>query len=285
MNHMEGLEIWMNESERNDISSFIESEFGIKMPPVKKVMLTSRLAKRLKVLGLRSYSEYYNYIRSAEGMKGELFIFTDLVSTHETGFFREPQHFDYLVSSVIPELAATSGSGIRRPLRALSAACSTGEEVYTIAIMAEEFKRSSAPSYLYRITGTDISTRVVQDAARAVYKEPRVQNVPLHLRRKYFMDGKGAKSGLVRIVPELRACTEFFHMNLMDYSYPFNEKFDIIFCRNALIYFDRTNQEKILQRLTSCLKKGGYLFIGHSETMTGYNLPVRCVEPTVYRRN
>lgn len=282
---MDGLEIRMNESERNDISSFIEGEFGIKMPPVKKVMLTSRLAKRLKVLGLRTYSEYYKYIRSAEGMKGELFIFTDLVSTHETGFFREPQHFDYLLSAILPELATEKGPGIRRPLRVLSAACSTGEEAYTIALMAEEYRRSCAPSYMYRITGTDISTRVVQDAARGVYKESRVQNIPLHYRRRYFMDGKGAKSGLVRVVPEVRACTEFFTMNLMDYDYPFTEKFDIIFCRNALIYFDRINQEKILQRLTGGLNKNGYLFIGHSETMTGYNLPVRCVEPTVYRRN
>lgn len=282
---MDGLEIRMNESERNDISSFIEGEFGIKMPPVKKVMLTSRLAKRLKVLGLGSYSEYYKYIRSAEGMKGELFIFTDLVSTHETGFFREVQHFDYLLSSVFPELSGSGNAGVRRPLRVLSAACSTGEEAYTIAIMAEEFKKYCGSSYLYRITGTDISARVIQDAARAVYRESRVVNVPLHLKRKYFMEGKGAKSGLVRIVPEVRACTEFFTMNLMDYTYPFTEKFDIIFCRNALIYFDRTNQEKILQRLTGCLKKGGYLFIGHSETMTGYNLPVRCVEPTVYRRS
>lgn len=282
---MDGLEIRMNESERNDISSFIEGEFGIKMPPVKKVMLTSRLAKRLKILGLNSYSEYYKYIRSAEGMKGELFIFTDLVSTHETGFFREPQHFDYLLSSVIPELDAARGAGTRRPLRVLSAACSTGEEVYTIALMAEEYKRSRASSYLYRVTGTDISARVVHDAARGVYKDTRVQNVPLHLRRKYFMEGKGEKSGLVRIVPEVRACTEFFTMNLMDYTYPFSEGFDIVFCRNALIYFDRANQEKILRRLIGCLKKNGYLFIGHSETMTGYNLPVRCVEPTVYRRN
>lgn len=254
---MEGADIRMNETERNEISSFIEGEFGIKMPPVKKVMLTSRLAKRLKILGLGSYSEYYKYIRSAEGMKGELFIFTDLVSTHETGFFREPQHFNYLLSCVIPELAGSCGAGTRRPLKVLSAACSTGEEAYTIAIMAEEYKRAGVSSYLYRITGTDISARVVQDAARAVYKEARVQNVPLHLKKKYFMDGKGAKSGLVRVVPEVRACTGFFTMNLMDYDYPFTEKFDVIFCRNALIYFDRINQEKILHRLIGFLKKAG----------------------------
>ena len=97
--------------------------------------------------------------------------------------------------------------------------------------------------------------------------------------------GRGSRDGMVRIVPEVRACTEFFPMNLMDCSYSFAEQFDIIFCRNVLIYFDRENQERILQRLTGCLKQNGYLFIGHSETVTGYNLPVRCVEPTVYRRS
>lgn len=282
---MEGFDIHMNERERSAISSFIEGEFGIKMPPVKKVMLTSRLGKRLKVLGLKSYSEYYDYIRSAEGMRGELFIFTDLVSTHETSFFREPQHFEYLFNNVLPELAGSNGAGMRRPLLVLSAACSTGEEVYTIAMTAEEFRRSGDMSrYTYRITGADISKRVVDDASRGVYNESKISNLPNHYRKKYFMSGKGPKSGFVRVVPELRARTEYCTMNLMDAAYPFSEKFDIIFCRNALIYFDRPNQEKILMRLLGCLHKNGYLFIGHSETMTGYDLPVRCVEPTVYRR-
>lgn len=276
----------MNENERSAISSFIECEFGIKMPPVKKVMLTSRLGKRLKALGLKSYSEYYEYIRSSEGRRGELFIFADLVSTHETGFFREPQHFEYLLDTVLPELAENRGGGIRRPLKILSAACSTGEEVYSIAITTEEFRRSAdLPRYSYRVTGADISKRVLEDASRGVYNETKTGNIPQNYRKKYFMTGKGSRAGLVRIVPELRACTEYCTMNLMDRTYPFNEKFDIIFCRNALIYFDRPNQERILMRLLGYLRKNGYLFIGHSETMTGYNLPVKCVEPTVYRKN
>lgn len=282
---MEGLGIGMNEKERTEISSFIEGEFGIKMPPVKKVMLTSRLAKRLKALGMNSYSDYYRYIRSSEGMESELFIFADLVSTHETSFFREPQHFEYLYNGVLREFAESNEAGKRRPLKILSAACSTGEEAYSISITAEEFSRAKwQSSYLYRVTGTDISKRVVEDAARGVYNQTRIQNLPTDYRRRYFMTGKGEKSGLVRVVPEVRACTEFHTMNLMDYTYPFPEKFDIIFCRNALIYFDRLNQEKILMRLLGCLIKNGYLFIGHSETMAGYNLPVRCVEPTIYRR-
>jgi chemotaxis protein methyltransferase CheR len=282
---MDALEnIKMTERERIEISSFIESEFGIKMPAVKKILLTSRLSKRLNILGCKSYAEYYGFIRSAKGAD-EFLIFADLVSTHETSFFRESQHFDFMYSKALPELSESGGAGTRRALRVLSAACSTGEEAYTLAITIEEFRRRrNYRSYLYRITGTDISTKVLASAARGVYGEGRVGKLPNEYMKKYFMRGKNEKRELVRIVPELRANAEFIPMNLMDKSYPFSEKFDIIFCRNALIYFDRENQKDIIRKLASHLSKNGYLFIGHSETMAGYDLPLRCVEPTVYRR-
>lgn len=281
---MDTLNIKMSERERVEISSFIESEFGIKMPAVKKILLTSRLSKRLNLLGFKSYGEYYSFIRSGKGAD-EFLVFADLVSTHETSFFRESQHFDYLYSRALPELSESGGAGTRRILRVLSAACSTGEEAYTLAITIEEFrKRRNLRSYLYRITGTDISTKVLASAARGVYSEGRIGKLPGEYMKKYFMRGKNEKSELVRIVPELRANAEFMHMNLMDKSYPFAEKFDIIFCRNALIYFDRENQLEIIRKLTEHLSKNGYLFIGHSETMAGYDLPLRCVEPTIYRR-
>jgi len=276
--------IMMSERERVEISSFIESEFGIKMPAVKKILLTSRLSKRLNLLGCKSYAEYYDFIRSAKGAD-EFLIFADLVSTHETSFFRESQHFDFLYSRALPDLCESGGAGTRRALRVLSAACSTGEEAYTLAITIEEFRRRrNYRSYLYRITGTDISTKVLTSAARGVYGEGRVGRLPDEYMKKYFMRGKNEKKELVRIVPEIRANAEFVHMNLMDKSYPFQEKFDIIFCRNALIYFDRENQKDIIRKLAAHLLKNGYLFIGHSETMAGYDLPLRCVEPTVYRR-
>lgn len=274
----------MSERERAEISSFIESEFGIKMPAVKKILLTSRLSKRLDKLGLSSYGEYYKFIRSAKGAD-EFLIFADLISTHETSFFRESQHFDFLFSRALPDLSESGGAGVRRPLHVLSAACSTGEEAYTLAITIEEFRRrKNYRSYLYRITGTDISTKVLASAARGVYGEGRVGKLPDEYKKKYFMQGKNEKRELVRVVPELRSNAEFIHMNLMDKAYPFREKFDIIFCRNALIYFDRENQKDIIRKLTSHLSRSGYLFIGHSETMSGYDLPLKCIEPTVYRR-
>ncbi|HOP28566.1 MAG TPA: CheR family methyltransferase [Spirochaetota bacterium] len=282
---MDALEnIKMTERERIEISSFIESEFGIKMPAVKKILLTSRLSKRLNLLGCKSYADYYRFIRSAKGAD-EFLIFADLVSTHETSFFRESQHFELMFSRVLPDLCGTGGAGIRRSLRVLSAACSTGEEAYTLAITIEEFRRKrKLRSFNYRITGTDISTKVLSSASRGVYGEGRVGKLPDEYMKKYFMRGKNEKRELVRVVPELRANAEFMHMNLMDKSYPFRENFDIIFCRNALIYFDRENQKEIIRKLTSHLSRNGYLFIGHSETMAGYDLPLRCVEPTVYRR-
>jgi len=282
---MEGsIEIKMSERERVEISSFIESEFGIKMPAVKKILLTSRLSKRLNLLGCRSYGEYFSFIRSSKGVD-EFLIFADLVSTHETSFFRESQHFDLMFSRVLPDLCDSGGAGVRRSLRVLSAACSTGEEAYTLAITIEEFRRKrKLRSFNYRITGTDISTKVLASAARGVYGEGRIGRLPDEYLKKYFMRGRNEKRELVRIVPELRANAEFIHMNLMDRAYPFNEKFDVIFCRNALIYFDRENQKEIIRKLTSHLSKNGYLFIGHSETMTGYDLPLKCIEPTVYRR-
>lgn len=281
---MDTLNIAMSEKERQEISSFIESEFGIKMPAVKKILLTSRLSKRLNILGFKSYGDYYKYVRSEKG-RDEYLIFADLVSTHETSFFRESQHFEFLYSRVLPELVQSGGIGTRKVLRVLSAACSTGEEAYTLAITIEEFKkRNNFNSYLYRITGADISTKVLASAARGVYGEGRVGKLPPEYKKKYFMRGKNEKRELVRIVPEIRANAEFIHLNLMDKGYFFPEKFDIIFCRNALIYFDRDNQVSIIRKLTEHLSKNGYLFIGHSETMSGYNLPLRCLEPTIYRR-
>ncbi len=282
---MNGFEIEMSEKERSDLSSLIETRFGIKMPPVKKVLLTSRLSKRLNALGFKSYNEYYKYLTNEKGSADELNIFADLVSTHETSFFREPQHFEYLYKTAIPQLLQERGTGVKTHLNVLSSACSTGEEAYTISLTLEEFFRNNnLNSYSYKITGTDISTKVVNAAIRGVYHESRISNLPHEYKQRYFMKGKGQKSELVRIIPEIRATADFHYMNLMDDKYPFSEKFDIIFFRNAMIYFDKENQEKILGRLAGHMNKGGFLFIGHSETVSGYNLPLRSVATTIYRR-
>jgi chemotaxis protein methyltransferase CheR len=276
----------MKESERRLISSFIESKFGIKMPPAKRSLLISRLSKRLLALGIKSYEEYFNYINSPDGLKNEIFIFVDLISTHETTFFRESQHFDVLFSMVLPKLTGDCGAGIKRPLKILSAACSTGEEPYTIAMMISEFiKSNNYFDFHYNITGTDISIGVLETARRGVYENRRIKNVSKQYRIKYFMKNKNKKVNLVRIIPELRARVEFFPMNLMRENYPFENDFDVIFLKNALIYFDRENQFNICLRILKHLISGGYFFVGLSESMAGLGLPVKSVMPSVFRKN
>ena len=274
----------MTEKERIAISSHIENEFGIRMPEMKKALLTGRLAKRLRILGINTYGEYFEYIRSNEGMIHEYPVFADLVSTHETSFFREPVHFDFLLETALPRIAQEI-TGSDRELRILSAACSTGEEAYSIACTVEEYNRKSGGKpFAYRITGTDISRKVVQTAARGVYTENRMEKVPLDIAKKYFMRSRNRTSQMVRIVPEIRSHMEFIVMNLMDKSYPINRNYHIIFCRNVLIYFEKEIQVMVVSRLCSHLEPGGLLFIGHSETLIGLDLPLKGVAPCIYTR-
>jgi chemotaxis protein methyltransferase CheR len=274
----------MSESTRLKISGFIEREFGIKMPPIKKPLLTSRLGKRLRATGFRDFEEYFNYVSSPEGLASEMFVFADLVSTHETSFFREAQHFDLLYNTVLPELTGAR-VGIDRPLMIWSAGCSTGEEAYSIAITCEAFGREKGISELrYEIIGTDLSMKVLNAAERAVYGEIRTQNIPAMYKR-YTMRSRNPSKSVIRVIPEIRAKARFIILNLVMEKYPFDHTFDIIFCRNTLIYFEREVQESICGRLVNALADGGYFFVGHSESLLGFSLSLKNIIPTVYRKS
>jgi len=273
--------VFMSESERSMISAYIESEFGIKMPEAKKPLLTGRLTKRLRALGMESFGTYFEFIRSPDG-QDEYRLFTDLVSTHETSFFRESVHFDFLMNVAFPALYQ-SGSGSERDLNILSAACSSGEEVYSSAFIAEEFaKKNEIRQFRYRVTGTDISPQVVRTAARGVYKQESIRTIPV-FAHKYFMRSKDPSKGQVRVVPEVREKTVFLEMNLLDEPYPLDCCFDVIFCRNVMIYFERKTQEMVTANLCRKLLSGGYLLLGHSETLIGFTLPVESVAPATYQ--
>jgi chemotaxis protein methyltransferase CheR len=270
----------MTEEERVRISSYIEKEFGIKMSEAKKPLLTGRLSKRLRTLKMDSFGEYFDFIHTPKG-KDEYRIFTDLVSTHETSFFREPAHFDFLMNEALPALYR-AGAGQDRVLNILSAACSTGEEVYSSACAVEEFARVNKINNMrYMITGTDISMHVVQFAARGVYNQKSVAKLPV-FAHKYFMRSKNPEKSVVRVVPEIREHTRFMELNLLDKSYPFDVQFDIIFCRNVMIYFDRKTQEFVSSKLCDVLVRGGYLLVGHSETLLGFPLPISAIAPATY---
>jgi chemotaxis protein methyltransferase CheR len=262
------------------LSRFIYDTCGIKMPEVKKTMLEARLQKRLRSLELRSFSDYCDYLFAPEGQEKELVQMLDMVTTNKTDFFREPDHFAHLTQQVLPDWIKKH-PGL--PLSIWSAGCSSGEEPYTLAMVLSEFALKN-PGFDFRILATDISTRVLEKAKTAIYPEASVEPVPKELKKKYLLRSKDRTSGMVRIVPELREKVRFRRLNFMDEDFGMREQLDIIFCRNVIIYFDRPTQEKLLQRFHRQMKMGAFIFMGHSETLSGLDVPLVSVFPTVYRK-
>ncbi|MGD9157145.1 MAG: CheR family methyltransferase [Desulfobacteraceae bacterium] len=267
------------------LSRFIHANLGIKMPWSKITMVESRLRKRLRSLKIDNYSDYCDFLFSDQGMEKELKSFIDVVTTHKTDFFREPDHFEYLVRKVIPELIAKEGSGLRRKLNIWSAASSRGNEAYTIAIVVNEFRQRYPGLDLdYYILGTDISIDVIEEAQKAIYDHEEIEPVPINMRKKYFLRSRDSKKSLVRVVPEIRSKVKFRQLNLMDEDFQLREAMDIIFCRNVIIYFDKKTQDDLILRLCKHLRTGGYLFMGHSEVLHCPDLPLVSTAPAVYRK-
>ncbi|MBN2161680.1 MAG: protein-glutamate O-methyltransferase [Pontiellaceae bacterium] len=262
-------------------SDFIHARFGIKLPPAKRIMLESRLRKRLRELNIADFDAYAEYVLSGNNPH-ELINMADVVSTNKTDFFREPYHFTLLSELVLPDLLQKR-HGRSKPLQVWSAACSTGEEPYTLAMVLSEYAETQE-EFPFRILATDLSTRVLKHAGQAVYAERRVAPIEMELRRKYLLRSKDPGAGVVRITPQLRKLVQFRRLNFLEDPYPEDHCMDVIFCRNVLIYFDRETQQNILSKMCATLRPGGYLFVGHSETLNGLNLPVKVVKSTLYRK-
>jgi chemotaxis protein methyltransferase CheR len=252
------------------------------MLPVKKIMLEARLQKRLRSLRIATFRDYCEHLfNSPEGGR-ELTHMIDTVTTNKTDFFREPAHFQHLAEAILPEFTAEERwSG--KPFTVWSAGCSTGEEPYTLAMVLNEFAAQNK-DLRFSILATDISTKALDKAKIGIYEQDRVETVPPHLRQKYLLRSKDRSKRLVRIVPELRSAVCFQRVNLMDEALVLPEPADAIFCRNVIIYFERGTQEEILDRLCRSLKNGGHLFLGHSETVHGFDLSIVRVTSTVYRK-
>lgn len=262
------------------MSSFVYEQVGIKLPAGKQVMLEARLQKRLRALGHASYDQYAEFLFTPEGQRTELQHFIDVVTTNTTEFFRESKHFDHLAAQVIPQWIAKHGHS--RPFRVWSAGCSAGMEPYTLAMVLSEAATRN-PGFAFSILATDISSRVLEQAVRAIYEMERVNSIPEHYRRKYLLRSKDKNKRLIRMAPEIRACVHFERLNFMD-DFKVGDPMDVIFCRNVIIYFDKPTQEGVFGRFCTCLRPGGHLFIGHSESLAGMRLPLETVAPTIYRR-
>lgn len=264
-------------------SRLVYEHCGIKLPPHKRSMLESRLRKRLRAHDLHTFEEYAEMVFAEEGCKEELVKLIDVVTTNKTDFFREPAHFDYLLHSALPFMVDSFAAGIRQPLKVWSAGCSTGKEPYTLAMILQEYQ-IRLPEFQFDILGTDICTDVLDKAVQGIYAAAKAEPIPLPLKKKYLLKSKDPATGQVRIVPELRAKVRFRRLNFMDAEFGFREPFDVIFCRNVIIYFDRPTQERLLTKLVDNLAPGRYIFLGHSETLLGLNLPLTQMAPSVYRR-
>jgi chemotaxis protein methyltransferase CheR len=265
-------------------SELILTVCGIRMPSTKKTLLESRLQKRLRALDMQSLAQYGDYLFSPEGMAHELIHMIDVITTNKTEFFREADHFDILVRDVLSEFALNNRKvGGKKACIVWSAGCSTGEEPYTLAMVLNEFALLRE-DFQYCILATDISTKALETARLGIYSLEKSELIPRGLRMKYLLRSKDRSRKLVRIIPELRNRVTFRRINFMEDEYALSYPMDIIFVRNVLIYFDRSVQEKILQRLSLCLNPGGYIFVGHSETLHGLNIPFAQVRPSVYKK-
>ncbi|WP_166365817.1 CheR family methyltransferase [Pseudomonas akapageensis] len=247
-------------------------QIGLQLTPVKKPLLCGRLAKRLTALGLGSYRDYYNLLVSKSGAE-ERETAIDLITTHETYFFREPKHFELLQSKIIPSLYAND------ELRVWSAASSTGEEAYTLAMVLDSF-RSPRP---WSITATDISRQVLINARRGLYPMTRGERIPEHYLKRYCLRGNGRYAGYFMVESALRERVEFLPGNL---TQPCSDLglFDVILLRNVLIYFDPPTKLLVLRNVLERLKPGGWLMVGHSESLHDTRLPLELVMPSVYRK-
>ena len=275
----QSLFIRMDDESFQRLSSYVTREYGIKLPPSKLSMLESRLNKKVKSLGLTNYKQFLDYIFSDEGKQADLLHVIDLITTNKTDFFREPEHFKFLTTVFLPQWQATAGGKV---LNIWSAGCSTGEEPYTLIMVLEEFKRRN-PTFNYSIFASDVSIRVIQSAYQGIYGSDKIVAVPLEMRRQYFLRSK-LQTDLFRVKPEYRKKISYRRINLMDESYNVTPAdFHIIFCRNVLIYFDKATQERLIRKFGSHLHSNGLLFLGHSESIMGMDVPFKQLKPTVYQ--
>ncbi len=257
------------------ISKLAYEHFGLDLSHGKEGLVAARLGKKLRELGMKTFQQYYDHVigdKSGAAMTGMV----DHLTTNHTSFFREPRHFDFLRETIYPAVRSRSRIDI------WSAACSSGEEPYSIAMTLLEEAGAEAMAKV-KIKATDISTRVLEKGRRGIYGADRFTGIEMPLMQKYLLKGKDDAAGSYRFKSEVRAMIEFQHLNLME-QLPEGNRYAAIFCRNIMIYFDKPTQENLVGRLSVHIEDGGYLFIGHSESLNGITHGLEYVSPAIYRK-
>ncbi len=267
----------LSEREFRQISQLAHERFGLELKPGKEALVAARLGKRLRQLGFQSFADYYKHVLS-DSTGDALIELIDSLTTNHTSFLRERSHFEFLSKALHEEFASV------RRMEIWSAACSSGEEPYSIAMsLADAFSKAGSQGRDFRILATDISTRVLATAKRGVYSAERFRDLPEAWRGAYLLKGDGDCRGLFKMRPELARRIEFTRLNLIE-PFRHGRLFHVIFCRNVMMYFDKTTQQDIVQRLSACLEPGGYLFVGHSESLTGVEHDLQYVRPATHRK-
>jgi chemotaxis protein methyltransferase CheR len=252
-------------------------EAGIHMGDTKRALLVGRLSRRLRELGIESYGTYCDLVHTDRMERARML---DLLLTNETGFFREPAHFDFLRTDLIPRWKTDAEAQKReRRVRIWSAGCATGEEPYSLAMLLHD----ALDGWTIQILATDLSTAALQQAREGVWPIARAGTIPEALLRRYMLRGVGPRAGLMSVVPELRSLLDFQCVNLNEPAQFPRTPFDLVFCRNVLIYFAADTRRRAIERLIASCDRGGWLFVGHAETLQGYE-GIRVARPTIWRR-
>jgi chemotaxis protein methyltransferase CheR len=272
----------LSDSNYKEICETVYEYSRINLGEGKKDLVTARLNKRLRLLGLENYTDYCNYLKSSNGEE-ELIQLIDAISTNHTFFFREYKHFEFLKEVALPQLMDKINKSSEKSFKIWSAASSSGEEPYSLAIFLNEYFEKF-PDLQWHVDATDISTKVLGLAQRAIYSEDRVKEVPMDLMKKYFQKGINRFEGHFRLKNFIIDKVKFQRINLLQPNYPFSEQFHVILCRNVMIYFDKETQEALVQKLTAQLAPGGYLLIGHSESLTNIKHNLKALQPAVYQK-
>jgi chemotaxis protein methyltransferase CheR len=270
----------ISDTEFNDLRALIHRRFGINLTDQKRSLLVGRLQKLMRKLNLETFAAYYRYLTEdkTEQALGEL---VDLISTNHTYFNRESEHFTYFSTIALPAIIEKLQRENRKDLRIWCAGCSTGEEPYTLLMLMMEYLGSEYSSWDAGILATDISDRALSIARQGIYSRDRVQQLPENLQRKYFTP---AGPGEMAVIDRVRQQATFRRFNLMNTSFPFKQPFQMIFCRNVMIYFDQPTREALVGRYHQATEPGGYLFIGHSETLGRSQTRYQYLQPALYQK-
>jgi chemotaxis protein methyltransferase CheR len=271
----------MRDSEFEFIRTLVYEHSRINLGPDKRELVNARLGKRLRATRLSTVRDYCDLLQGPQ-CEDELSHLIDAISTNHTFFFREASHFEFVRNQAVPEMLQRNRTERWPKFLAWSAACSSGEEPYSLAITLAESLHGTGWSW--QIECTDISHRILEKAQAAIYREDVVAKMPAACVKTYFQRGVGPQEGNYRVKTALRQHVRFQQLNLLEGAPPFGDPFHIIFCRNVMIYFDRPTQEELVNKLARRLVPGGYLLVGHSESLTGIKHGLQLVCPAVYRR-